>query len=86
MSDKKNNFITRQVQQTSAFLTAYQELLELRDEWDALGYNTEISDDDIAGDNSHVTAAMLADAFTSLAAIKSLMDTGHKTNLFRLVP
>jgi len=83
---KKNNFVSRLVSQVDEFLDAYGELLELRDEWDALDYGNQISAEDLQGTNANLTPAQLAAVFTSVAAVKAVMDAGHKTNLYRVVP
>lgn len=83
---KHSNFVSKMVGQVAEFLEDYQELLQLRAEWDALGYSSAITQDDLLGSNEHLTPQMLADAFSSLAAIKAVMDQGHATNLYRLLP
>ena len=83
---KKLNFVSRQVEQTAKLLDAFNELLELRSEWDALGYGSSITQNDLIGTLAYLTPAMLADAFSSIDALKAVMDAGHKTNLYRLIP
>lgn len=84
--NKKSNFVSRQVSRTAELLEAFNELLQLRSEWDALGYGQTITQNDLVGENTYLTPEMLADAFTSIDALKAVMDAGHKTNLYRLVP
>lgn len=83
---KHSNFVSRMVAEVGQFLETYQELQQLRAEWDALGYSSAITQTDLDGLNSHLTPQMLADAFSSLAAIKAVMDQGHATNLYKIVP
>lgn len=85
-SIKRANFVDRQVQSVVALLDAYEECLTLRLQWDALNYGTEISQGDLQGSLDYLTPQELADAFTSIDAIKAVMDAGHKTNLYKLVP
>lgn len=83
---KKNNFVSRLVAQVDAFLDDYGELLQLRDEYDALDYGNQISQDDLQGTNADISPAEITAVFTSVAAVKAVMDAGHKTNLYRIVP
>lgn len=86
LSAKHSNFASRLVVQVSAFLEQYQELQQMRAEYDALGYITALTQEDLAGENAHLTPQIIADAFSSLAALKAVMDAGHATNLYRIMP
>jgi len=85
MNQKHTNFASRQVDVTTAFLNAFQDLLELRYEWDAQGFANAITDEDLQGDLSHIVAADLAAGFTSVEAVRALLAQGHNTNLYKLV-
>lgn len=89
---KKSNFISRTVAAVTALLTDVEGIQALRQEWDALGYSpgsgpeSELSPGDCNGANAHVSPAILADAFNSLEALKTLLLDGHLTNLSKLRP
>jgi len=84
LDGKKNNFITREVTTAENLINAVNEFDALRREWDAQGYSASITDEDIQGDNAHVSAAQLAAGFTTLEALKAVLAAGHWTNLYNL--
>lgn len=90
LSSKKSNFISRVVDGVSALLDATDAIIAERMQWDALGMSPasgspyELTQDDFAGSNAHLTPQELADAFNSLDALKALLLQGHLTNLNKL--
>lgn len=82
---KQSNFLSRYKQEVFNFLTAFENCKKLRAEYDALGYSGEFLSEAILGQNAHLDNGIIADGFSSLDAIKNLMETGHATNLYKVV-
>ena len=80
---KNSDFITRARQAASDVLTALAKLDNIRLEWDSL-YNAEISAEDFDGTNAEIDLAILTAEMTTQAAIDTLMDAGHRTNLLEV--
>lgn len=80
---KNSDFITRSRQASAAVLSALATLDGIRLEWDSL-YNATITADDFAGENAVITLTDLTALMTSQAALDSLMDAGHRTNLLKV--
>lgn len=90
----RSDFVSRLRQTTTGFLKDYDELVSLRRQWDWL-YNTELKDPepdpdkpeekpdpgDFKGDNEGLTRVEIEAVFSSLDAVKALLDAGHGTNL-----
>lgn len=53
----------------------------LRKDWDYLGLSSALKDADFTGSNEGLTAAQIAGVYTTLAAIETLLGSGHGTNL-----
>ncbi len=87
MVDVINDFASKESKFVDMLVTAIDELRELKMEYDVRGLNSIITDDDLTGDNAHITAAALADVFNTLAVITTAIDTtGHLGNLYRVLP
>lgn len=84
LSDKKHDFISAEVAAAEKVIDAINEFDTLRREWDAQNYAVTITDEDIAGENAHVSAAALAAGFVTLDALKTVLAAGHWTNLYAL--
>ena len=83
---KNSDFITRSRQAAAKVLEALALLDGIRLEWDTL-YNATITAEDFgaeAGTNGEITLTDLTAEMTSQAAIDSLMDSGHRTNLLKV--
>jgi hypothetical protein len=80
------NFVSREVSAAQALIDAFDAWDELRKEWDAQGLSALITDDHLTGGNAHVSAADLANAFSSIDALESVLAAGHATNLYKLIP
>lgn len=80
------NFVSREVNAAQALVDAFDSWDELRKEWDAQGLSGVITDEHITGSNQHVAAADLANAFSSIDALKAVLAAGHATNLYKLIP
>lgn len=78
------DFISRYRSSTTAWLTALNELLALREQYDALDYGTTLTEDDFAGANSDIGKADLVAAVGSVEAINLVFGQGHDTNLYTL--
>lgn len=67
-------------------VNAIDRLKALRTQWDYLGLNGKATAASVAGTNHEgITEANFGDALNSVAAIVSLLDSGHGTNLYRLL-
>jgi hypothetical protein len=77
----KEKFIADTRGQVGVLLQAMQTLNGLRQEYDALNLGSILVDADFVGDNAGITAAQLVAAYSSVAAIQSLLASGHNTNL-----
>lgn len=85
MSQKITNFVDDYRSAVEQLAAAVEALDGLRLEWDALSYATVIEQEHLTGLNEDITPAQLADGFSSHAAINTLLNTGHRTNLYRLL-
>lgn len=81
------NWAVKFVGEAEALLAAIAEIEELRKQWDAGGGGAAFQEGDFAPetDISHLTPARLADALTSIDAVRSVLAAGHYTNLYRIV-
>lgn len=84
VSGKIVNFAVREVQAVTELLQALEKLRALRKEYDALGYNGGIADEDLTGPVAHLAAADLGSAFFSHEAVENLLSGAHYTNLYAL--
>lgn len=84
LQDKKLNYVTRLIEADEALIDVLDSLQALRREWDANGYSTTITDDDLTGDVDHVSAAMLGSFFYSVSEVLALLNAGHNANLYGL--
>jgi len=65
---------------------ALNDLKALQREWTALDYMNTLSEDAFQGENAGLDAsAIAAIVFTTTDALLALLDTGHGTNLARLL-
>ena len=80
---KNSDFITRSRQAASQVLSALAVLDGIRLEWDSL-YNSVVTADDFIGTNAEINLTILTAEMTSQAALDSLMDSGHRTNLLKV--
>lgn len=78
------DFISRYRTSTTLFLTALNELLAARQQYDALDYGNTLTDEDFTGANADLTKADLVAAVGSVEAIAGFVDAGHDTNLYKL--
>ena len=70
--------------QTNVLLDSIEELDALRAEWDARGMSTELLPEHFLSNDEGLTPEDIAAIFTSHAAIKALLATGHATNLYKV--
>ncbi len=81
-SAQKSDHISRVRSAVDTILAGQDALIALRREWDALNLGSELTDEDFACENAGLTPANIASVYTTLEAIKTLMDAGHGTNLY----
>lgn len=72
----KANFITNGRALATRFLELRFDLLEAKEQWTALDYNTEIGDGDFTGENTGITAAQFKAA---LLVLMEMLDTNFET-------
>mgnify|MGYP001470646739 CR=1 FL=1 len=86
---KNSDFITRARQAATGVLKALETLDGIRLEWDSL-YNSILTSADFepgadnAGTNSEIDLTILTAEMTTQAALDSLMDSGHRTNMLKV--
>ena len=87
---EKKVFINNVRDAANQILKGVNELKFLRDQWDALDMGGSLTDDrlqdsDFTDDNIGLSAADVINVFGStLPALKTLLNQGHATNLFRV--
>jgi hypothetical protein len=79
-----SDFITRYRQTTTSWLTALEDLLALKSQYDALDLGNSLTEEDFAGANSDISKDDLVAAVGSVDAMNALFQQGHDTNLYRL--
>jgi hypothetical protein len=67
------------------YLRVFETLEGLRAQYDALGYSSTLTEEDFAGPNADIDLAALQSAVASVEAIGGFLDTGHSTNLYKLI-
>ncbi len=83
MADKAG-FITRYRQEIGRILDAIDGELQLLDaQYDALGYATDLVDEDFTGVNADLTAQQFKDGVAALRTVRASVQ-GNSTNIFRL--
>lgn len=84
---RPNDYVTEARQASKEFVAAYKRLIAAQDEWTALDYGNTLTAEDLYGDNIGIDPAWVGSVvFDTATAVKAeIMDTGHGTNLFRLV-
>lgn len=80
-----SDWITRYRGATTSWLSALNQLLALRQQYDALDYGATLTPEDFAPPNDDITLAQLTAAVSSVEAIDGFVHTGHATNLYALV-
>lgn len=83
LTAKQINFVSRTIDTVNKFMEAYEELVELRSEYDALDYGNTLLPAAFTGNNQHLEVADIVAVMTSQAAIEADMASGHRTNLLK---
>ena len=83
---QKEVFITRVRMATTSLIEDIAKLDVLKEEWDSMGYSTELLDEDFLTfneglENSDISAVV----GTTLTALKALIAAGHGTNLYNVM-
>jgi len=65
-------------------LDGFEDLNNLRSEWDALGLSGTLTDENFQGGNAGLTEADIAVVYNTHAALKTLFAQGHATNLYKV--
>lgn len=84
LTAKQINFVSRTINTVDNFMQAYEELVELRSEYDALDYGNTLQAGAFAGTNEHLEVADIVAVITSQAAIETVLAAGHRTNLLKV--
>ena len=80
------DYVTQVRIATRKLWDALNDLKALQREWTALDYMNTLSEDAFQGENAGLDAsAIAAIVFTTTDALLALLDTGHGTNLARLL-
>ena len=83
---RQADYVTEVRIATRKLWSALNELKALQREWTALDYMNTLSEDAFQGENAGLDAsAIAAIVFTTTDALLALLDTGHGTNLARVL-
>ena len=80
---QKSNHVTRARNAARAFIAVVHTLNELQAEYIALGLNT-LTDGDMVGENTGLTALEVADLYTALAALNAYVSSGWASVYYKL--
>lgn len=84
MANRHQDYITTVRTNAKAIWNAQQALIAAQQEWNALDYGTTLTDG--IGENAGITKVMVgAVAFDTANAIKTLLESGHATNIAKLL-
>jgi len=86
LSGKHTTFINRAVSSAVQFKAAYDQMVALRAEWDAMAYSTGITDADFATTNTYMNAVILGNFFTTQGNLASFWASGNGTNVCSVMP
>lgn len=82
---KVNNFVSRARQSAPEILEVLALADGLAEEWFANGYNggglNEITDEQLLGDNTAISATELQNLMYTLDTLKNTLDGAHRSNL-----
>jgi hypothetical protein len=79
------DFISRYRMQTTAWLEALEELVNLKGQWVALDLGNTLTEGDFAGANQDITLAELTAAVSSMDAMYgAFVDGFHNSTLYKL--
>jgi len=78
-------WISRYRETVTNYLRVFETLEGLRAQYDALAYGTTLTEEDFAGPNADIDLVMLTSAVASVEALGGFMETGHASNLYRLI-
>jgi hypothetical protein len=83
-TDRQSDYISIARQATRDLWNAINTLESMQHEWNALDYTNTLTE--FTGANDGLDASDISDVvFTTTDAIRSLLDTGHATNLAKLL-
>jgi hypothetical protein len=85
MATDKDLFVTDLRREATVFWDSYQRLLSLSDEFTARGWSGQVTQGDLADQNYDITPQLLSDFIGTVAAVDTLMDSGHKTNTSKML-
>jgi hypothetical protein len=86
LSGKHASFINRSITAAVQLKAAYDQMLELREEWDSLAYSTGITDADFVSNNVFLNAAMLQAFYVSQGNLVTFWTSGNGTNICNMIP
>ena len=79
-----SDFVSRYRASVTAWLTALEDLLALKSQYDALDLGNTLTEEDFIGANADIDLAQLVAAVGSVEAIDAVFQQGHDTNLYAL--
>lgn len=79
-----SDFISRYRGSVTSWLTALEDLLALKSQYDALDLGNTLQPSDFEGANADIDAADIAAGVTSVDAINALFVQGHNTVMYTL--
>ena len=84
LDNKQRNFVSRTIEAVDSFMQAYEELQEIRTEYDALDYGNTLTAAAFAGENQHVDLVDVVAVITSQTNIETTMAAGNRTNFLKV--
>lgn len=85
MATDKDLFVTDLRKEFNTFWASYQRLLTFSDEFSSRGWSGQVDDGDLSDQNPDITAQIVSDSLGTIAAVDTLMDSGHKTNVSKML-
>ena len=91
LTSKKQNYVSLTKDATERLLGAYEDLRNLRQEWDTQGYSGNLGAEVFVGGLAHLDGAKMASVLTTFDALHTVIGTnggttantaGHLTNLY----
>lgn len=80
-----SDWISKYRHQVTAWLTALNALMALGEQYVALDYGNTLTAEDFIGANSDITQAELIAAVGSVQMLNTTFESGHNTNLYKMV-
>ncbi len=81
---KQLNFVSRAIEVSERIVAAHDDLAALVEEYNALDYGNVLLPAAFAGDSRHLSINDVVALMVTYAALETVMDAGHRTNLLNM--